>query len=61
MVAGAFVVAACGSDTEQLSEDIYATAATEEEVEQFFQDEGGKVRDGYVSNVQGQVFLTFAI
>ena len=85
VVAGAFVVTACGSDSEQLSEeeflaaaneicevgneeavqlfeeleplveDIYATAETEEEVEQFFQDEGGKVRDAYVSNVQGQV------
>lgn len=85
VVAGAFVIAACGSDSEQLSEeeflaaaneicevgneevvqlfeeleplveDIYATAATEEEVQQFFQDEGGKVRDAYVSNVQGQV------
>ena len=85
VVAGAFVVAACGSDSEQLSEeeflaaaneicevgneevaqlfeeleplveDILATATTEEEVEQFFQDEGGKVRDAYVSNVQGQV------
>jgi ABC-type glycerol-3-phosphate transport system substrate-binding protein len=85
VVAGAFVVAACGSDSEQLSEeeflaaaneicevgneevvqlfeeleplveDIFATAATEEEVEQFFQDEGGKVRDAYLSNVQGQV------
>jgi hypothetical protein len=89
VVAGAFVVAACGSDSEQLSEeeflaaangicevgneevdqlneemnqlieDIYAAAeseeALEEEFQQFFQDEGGEFRDAFVSNAQGQV------
>jgi hypothetical protein len=82
VVAGAFVVAACGSDSEQLSEEEFLAAAneicevgneevdqlfedtfaaaggeeaTEEEIQQFFQDEGGELRDDFVSNVQGQV------
>jgi hypothetical protein len=82
VVAGAFVVAACGSDGEQLSEEEFLAAAneicevgneevdqlfedtfaatrgeeaTDEELEQFFQDEGGELRDAFVSNVQGQV------
>ena len=81
VVAGAFVVAACGSDSEQLSEEEFLAAAneicevgneevgqlfedtfaaagdeaTEEELQQFFQDEGGELRDAFVSNVQGQV------
>ena len=82
VVAGAFVVAACGSDSEQLSEEEFlaaaneicevgneevdqlfedtfaaagGAAASEEEIEQFFQDEGGGLRDAFVSNVQGQV------
>jgi hypothetical protein len=82
VVAGAFVVAACGSDSEQLSEEEFLAAAneicevgneevdqlfedtfvaaggeeaTEEEIQQFFQDEGAEFRDAFVSNVQGQV------
>ena len=77
VVAGAFVVAACGSDSEQLSEEEFLAAAneicevgneevdqlfadtfaaagdeaTEEELQQFFQDEGGELRDAGAARV----------